>query len=329
MSAEGKTALVTGAAGFIGSHLVEALVRSGAKVRALVRYNSRGAIGHLETLDADVLRQVEVIAGDVRDRTLVRNAVQGCPWVLHLAALIGIPYSYHAVQSYVETNVGGTMNILEAARECGVQRLVCTSTSEVYGTAQYTPIDERHPLHAQSPYAATKIGADQLAGSYHAAFGLPVVLVRPFNTFGPRQSARAVIPTIITQALTGDTIRLGSTGPVRDFVFVQDTAAGFIAAAEAPDAVGEVFNLATGRGVSIGQVVDMVGERLGRRLRVITSAERERPTASEVLRLEGSAEKAAHRLGWTPRVSWEEGLDRTIAWIDAHRGQYRAELYSI
>lgn len=329
MSLHGKRVLVTGAGGFIGSHLTEALVQAGARTRALVHYNSRGDWGLLNQLDRDVRDAVEVVLGDVRDRTGVRKAVEGCEVVFHLAALITIPYSYHAPQSYVETNVIGTLNVLEACRDCGVARLVHTSTSEVYGTAQYTPIDERHPLHAQSPYAATKIGADQLAYSYFASFGTPVVIVRPFNTFGPRQSARAVIPTIIMQALAGGEIKLGSTSPVRDFLFVADTARGFMAAAEADNVCGEVINLGTGRGVTVAGVVEMVGARLDRKLTVRPADERQRPEKSEVYELVCSAAKAAERMGWRPEVGLDEGLARTIAWIDAHRDHYRPERYAI
>ena len=329
MSLDGKPVLLTGAGGFIGSHLTDALVRAGAKVRALVHYNSRGDRGLLGLLDDDVQDAVEVVPGDVGDRSAMIRLVEGCPIVFHLAALIGIPYSYRAAESYVRTNIGGTLNILEACRQCGVERLLQTSTSEVYGTAQYTPIDEVHPLHAQSPYAATKIGADQLAYSYYAAFGLPVVIVRPFNTFGPRQSARAVIPTIISQALAGDRIRLGHTTPVRDFLYVTDNARGFLAAAEADGVAGEVVNLGTGQGVTIGRVVEMVGEQLGRQLEVVGDPTRQRPNHSEVLQLVCSVDKARNRMGWQARVPLEEGLARTIAWIEAHRQHYRPEQYAI
>jgi NAD dependent epimerase/dehydratase len=330
MSLAGQRALVTGAGGFIGSHLTEALVRAGVHTRGLVHYNSRGDWGQLAQLDADVLGQIEVVLGDIRDRAAMHQAVAGCDLVFHLAALIGIPYSYQAVESYVDTNVHGTLNILEACRAHGVGRLLHTSTSEVYGTAQYTPIDEQHPLHAQSPYAATKIGADQLAYSYYAAFGLPVVIMRPFNTFGPRQSTRAVIPTIITQALAGDRIQLGSTSPVRDFLFVADNARGYLAAAEADAShvCGEVLNLGTGRGVTIGQVVELVGRHLGRPLEVVSSEERQRPEQSEVFQLLAAADKA-ERIGWRPEVALEEGLAKTIAWIDGHRGAYRVGKYSV
>ncbi len=331
MSLSGKRALVTGAGGFIGSHLTDALVRAGAHTRALVHYNSRGDSGQLALLEPDVLQQIEILPGDIRDRALMGQAVQGCDLVFHLAALIGIPYSYQAVESYVDTNVRGTMNILDACRAHGVQRLLHTSTSEVYGTAQYTPIDEHHPLHAQSPYAATKIGADQLAYSYFAAFGVPVVIVRPFNTFGPRQSARAVIPTIISQALTGDRIQLGSTTPVRDFLFVADNARGYLAAAEADAAqvAGEVINLGTGRGVSVGQVVDLVAKHLNRSLNVVPTQQRQRPPQSEVFQLLASVDKAAERLGWRPEISLEDGLASTIAWIDGHRQHYQPQKYSV
>jgi NAD dependent epimerase/dehydratase len=280
-------------------------------------------------LEPEVRAAIDVILGDVRDRTLVRKSVEGCQYVFHLAALIGIPYSYHAPQSYVETNIVGTLNVLEACRDLGVQRLLQTSTSEVYGTAQYTPIDEQHPLHAQSPYAASKIGADQLAYSYYAAFNVPAVIVRPFNTFGPRQSARAVIPTIIAQALGGGEIHLGGTRPVRDFLFVADNARGFMAAAEAEGVCGEVINLGTGRGVAIGSLAELIGQRLGRELVIRDDQQRQRPERSEVFELLCSAEKARQRLGWEPTFSLEEGLDQTIAWVDAHRAEYRTDCYSI
>lgn len=331
MSLQGKRALVTGAGGFIGSHLTEALVRAGVKTRALVHYNSRGDWGQLALIDPALRSQVEVLLGDIRDRSAMHKAVEGCELVFHLAALIGIPYSYQAVESYVDTNMRGTMNILEACRACGVERLLHTSTSEVYGTAQYAPIDERHPLHAQSPYAATKVGADQLAYSFFAAFGVPVAIMRPFNTFGPRQSTRAVIPTIITQALAGGRVQLGSTTPVRDFLYVADNARGYLAAAQAEPAgvCGEVFNLGTGRGVTIGQVVEMVGKHLGKSLEVVTAEERQRPQQSEVFQLLASAEKTKQKLGWQPKTSLEAGLAETIAWIDAHREHYRPQQYAV
>ncbi len=329
MKLAGKQALVTGAGGFIGSHLATALVRAGVHTRAMVHYNSRSDIGQLASVAPEVRESLEIVFGDIRDRTAVQGMVQGCDVVFHLAALIGIPYSYSAAQSYLETNVLGTLNVLEACRNCGVERLVQTSTSEVYGTAQYTPIDEKHPLKAQSPYAATKIGSDQLAYSYWASFESPVVIVRPFNTYGPRQSARAVIPTIITQALAGSDIKLGSTSPVRDFLFVEDTARGFMAAAESEKVYGEVVNLGTGSGVTIGRVVELVGERLGRDLVVHARDERMRPEKSEVMELICSAEKAAATTGWRAAVSLDEGLGRTIEWIESHRDHYATNRYSI
>lgn len=329
MTLEGRQVLVTGAGGFIGSHLVDALIRSGAKTRAMVHYNSRGDWGHLAALAPEVRQAADVVLGDIRDCSVVARAVERCQVVFHLAALIGIPYSYQAPQSYVQTNVEGTLNVLDACRQSAVDRLLVTSTSEVYGTAQYTPIDEQHPVHAQSPYAATKIGADHLAYSYYAAFGLPVVIVRPFNTYGPRQSARAVIPTIISQALAGDVIRLGSTTSVRDFLYVADNARGYLAAAQAESLLGEVVNLGTGEGVSIGQVVELVGRNLGRSLRVEAETERERPERSEVRQLLCSAQKARQRMGWQPQVSLEEGLARTIDWVASHRHEYQTDRYSI
>jgi len=329
MKLAGKQVLVTGAGGFIGSHLAEALVRAGVRTRAMVHYNSRSDIGLLASAAPDVRESLEIIFGDVRDRAAVQSMIQGCEVVFHLAALIGIPYSYHAAQSYLETNVLGTLNVLEACRNCEVGRLVQTSTSEVYGTAQYAPIDEEHPLNAQSPYAATKIGSDQLACSYHTSFGLPVVIVRPFNTYGPRQSARAVIPTIITQALAGGRIKLGSTSPVRDFLFVEDTVGGFMAAADSEGALGEVVNLGTGSGVTIGRVVELVGQRIGRNLVVEARDERTRPEKSEVMKLICSAEKAAARMGWRAAVGLDEGLGRTIQWIESHRDHYATDRYFI
>lgn len=313
-----STVLVTGAGGFIGSHLVEALLASGRRVRALVRYASHGGCGWLA--EAAVGGHLEIIRGDVTDARCVREAMRGCEQVFHLAALIGIPYSYTAPQSYVAVNINGTLNVLEAARDEGVGRVVVTSTSEVYGTARYTPIDEAHPLQAQSPYSATKIGADALATSYHRAFGLPVVIVRPFNTYGPRQSARAVIPTIITQALFSDEIRVGSLAPVRDMVYVADTAAGFIALAGADAAVGRVNNLATGAGVTVSDLVERIRRIVGRDLPVVEEERRRRPEASEVYTLLGSAESARETAGWRPAVALDEGLERTVEWFRTRAG---------
>ena len=320
--------LVTGAGGFIGSHLVEALVRRGAAVRALVHYNSAGRRGHLDDLPADVQAAVDVVPADVADAGSVRRAVQDCRRVFHLAALIGIPYSYRAPESYVRVNVDGTLAVLEACRAEGVERLVHTSTSEVYGSPETVPIAETHPVRPQSPYAATKAAADMLARSYHASFGLPIAIVRPFNTYGPRQSARAVIPTVIVQALRGDTISLGATGTVRDFLFVDDTVRGFLAAAEG-DGGGEVVHLGTGTGTAIDDIVAEVGAILGRRLQVSTDAERVRPAASEVDRLVCDPSRARASLGWTPTVDLATGLSRTIEWIRVHADRYRPREYAI
>ncbi len=329
MSLAGKRVLVTGAGGFIGSHLTAALVRVGAQARALVHYNSQGSRGHLERLPADVLEEIDVLAGDVRDSQRVRQAVEGCDVVLHLAALIGIPYSSLAPESYVQVNVLGTLNVLTACREAGIDMLVQTSTSEVYGTPLQVPIDETHRLHAQSPYAATKVAADQLALSFHANFGLPVVVARPFNTFGPRQSARAVIPTIVTQALAGQPVRLGNTETIRDFVYVDDTVAGFLAAAVSRPAIGQVVQLSTGVGVSIAGVVHRVESLLGQRLTVEHAAERRRPDSGEVQRLIGCAVKARQLLGWQAEVDFDEGLRRTIEWLAANRDLYQTSQYCV
>ena len=272
---------------------------------------------------------IEVFGGDLCDRSRTRQAVEACDVVFHLAALVAVPYSYQAVQSYLQSNVLGTFHVLEACREVGVERLVQTSSCEVYGTPRYTPIDERHPLQALNPYAATKISADQLAGSYATAFGLPVVTLRPFNNYGPRQSARAVIPTVISQALESDEIELGATRAVRDFLFVTDTVRGFLAAGETPDAAGQVFNLGTGHGVSIRQIVELVGRQLGRTLCVRTAKLRERPQRTEVQSLVCSAEHAALHLGRRPQVALEDGLAQTIRWIEDHRDRYRPLQYAL
>ncbi|HVS38657.1 MAG TPA: SDR family NAD(P)-dependent oxidoreductase [Gemmataceae bacterium] len=307
--------LVTGAGGFIGSSLVEALLRRGHPVRAFVRYNSGGRRGWLDDVEPDEPERLETFFGDVTDARAVQEAMAGCDRVFHLAALIGIPYSYVAPASYVAVNVTGTLNVLEAARAHRVERVIVTSTSEVYGTARYTPIDEEHPLQAQSPYAASKVGADHLALSYHRAFGLPVVVVRPFNTYGPRQSMRAVIPTIIVQALFADAVHIGSRDPVRDMVCVEDTAAGFVALADSPACVGQVANLATGAGVTVGELIERILGLVGRRLPVVESAERKRPETSEVYKLLGSADLARQRTGWEARTSLDDGLARTVAWF--------------
>lgn len=330
MDWKGRRVLVTGAGGFIGSHLTEELARRGAKVRALVRYNSRGHWGFLEELEAALLRRVEVHRGDIADAHFVLDLARSQEVVFHLAAMIAIPYSYRAPGDFVSANVSGTLNILEACRRSGARRLVVTSTSEVYGTARYTPIDEAHPLQGQSPYSASKIGADHLAESYHRSFGLPVVILRPFNTFGPRQSARAVIPTIISQLLENPPkLALGSVGPVRDFNFVSDTVAGFLAAAEAPKAVGQTVNLGSGRGVTVKSVAEILMRLTGRSARVNMERRRIRPVHSEVHKLIGDNRKAARLLGWKPKVSLEEGLVRTVEYIRTHRAQYKPSLYNI
>jgi NDP-hexose 4,6-dehydratase len=311
------TVAVTGAEGFIGSHLVEALVAAGHHVRAMVQYNSFGTRGWLDSLDDEVLAQVTVVMGDVRDPRSVLALTDGCEVVYHLAALIAIPYSYDAPRSYVDTNVTGTLNVLEAARSIGTPRLVHTSTSETYGSARFVPIDEQHPLQAQSPYAASKIAADKLVESYHLSFDLPVVTLRPFNTFGPRQSARAVIPTVIAQLSAGTTeLKLGALDPVRDFTYCADTAAAFLAVGSAGDhVVGGLFNAGTGRGVSIGELVQIICHETGREATIVQQAERLRPPRSEVERLICDASKLAAATSWKPEHSLEEGLARTIAWF--------------
>lgn len=324
---------VTGAEGFIGSHLVEALVRAGNLVRALVQYNSFNSWGWLETLGEEVLDNLEVVLGDVRDPRSVRDFMEGATTVYHLAALIAIPYSYRAPSSYLETNAGGTLNVLEAARMLETPRLVHTSTSEVYGTAQAVPINERHPLQAQSPYAASKIAADKLAESYHLSFALPVVTLRPFNTYGPRQSARAVIPTIISQLAAGQpVIKLGALTPTRDFNFVSDTAAAFIAVAEAPReaVVGKVLNTGSGREISVGDLVRRIAQVMDREVEVVQDAERFRPDASEVMRLVCDNLALTQATGWQPCVSLEQGLAITSRWFldPTNLARYKPERYN-
>jgi dTDP-glucose 4,6-dehydratase len=330
MSLSGRKVLVTGAGGFIGSHLAEALVEAGAKVRAFVIYDSLGSSGWL---DHSARRgDMEIVAGDLADRDSVRDAVEGCEIVFHLGALIAIPYSYRAPVSYVRANVDGTLNVLQAARDLGNIRVVHTSTSEVYGTARYVPIDEAHPLQAQSPYAATKIAADKLAESFHLSFGLPVTTVRPFNTFGPRQSPRAVIPTIILQCLNGGEVRLGNLQPTRDFTFVDDTVSGFLCAAQSDAAVGETVNLGTGREISIGELSRLIGRITGTEPKIVQEAQRVRPADSEVERLCADTSRARKSFGWEPQVTLEEGLARATAWMkqnmDLHLSRYRPTDYA-
>ena len=327
MAWSNRRVLVTGAGGFIGSHLVERLTAAGATTRALVRYTSSGTWGWLDSSPAK--DNVEVLAGDICDREILGRAMRGVDTVFHLAALIGIPYSYDAPASYVRTNVEGTLAVLQTAIAAGVRRIVHTSTSEVYGSALRVPIDETHPLQTQSPYAASKASADLMALSFHRAFGADVVTVRPFNTYGPRQSARAVIPTIITQALGGTSIRLGNLSPTRDFTYVRDTVEGFVCAAEATNVAGRTFNLGTGRDISIGDLARTIQALLGTDVPVRTDEVRERPASSEVDCLRADASAARTALGWTPAHDLHDGLRLTIAWIKDHLERYRIGAYSV
>lgn len=327
-------ALVTGADGFIGSHLVEEMLRRDMRVRAFVFYNSFNSWGWLDTLPKDLLARLDVFAGDIRDPNGVREAMKGCSSVYHLAALIAIPFSYHSPDSYVDTNIKGTLNMLQAARAAGVERVLVTSTSEVYGTAQYAPIDEKHPFQGQSPYSASKIGADRIAESFYRSFDMPVTIVRPFNTYGPRQSARAVIPTIITQLLSGaKELKLGSTRPTRDFNYVQDTVEGFLALGAAPvdRVIGQEINIASGTEVSVGQIADELIRQLNPDARIVTEDARLRPDNSEVFRLIGDNRKIRDLTGWSPRFDLRAGLAATIEWFrkPENLGRYKAWLYNI
>lgn len=321
--------LVTGAGGFIGSNLVAHLVPRGDRVRAFVRYNSRNDFGRLETLAREVLDEVEIFTGDLTNPEAVSGAVAGCETVFHLGALIPIPYSYRHPREYVAANVTGTLNVLEASRRASVSRLVQVSSSEVYGTAQTVPISESHPLRPQSPYAATKVAADQLALSFWSSFGAPVVVARPFNTFGPRQSARAVIPTIVSQALSRDKIELGDVSPTRDFLFVEDTVEGLIRCGEVPGIEGETFNLGTGKEWSIGSVAERVLAMLEIDVPLETSADRVRPAESEVERLVADWSKARGELSWSPQVEFDDGLRRTISWMESFLPLYKTEIYNV
>lgn len=325
----GKRVLITGGGGFLGSHLVEVLVEEGAQVRAFVRYNSRGDPGLLKFLPPDLLPNVEILPGDLRNLSTVKDSMRNVTCVFHLGALIAIPYSYIHPEEVVETNVIGTMNVLIAARDMEIDRLVHTSTSEVYGTALHVPIDENHPLQGQSPYSASKIGADKLVESFFCSFGLPVVTIRPFNTYGPRQSSRAVIPTIITQALTKDVIQLGNLDSRRDFTYVSDTVEGFLRVAEVPGIEGETFNLGTGSEIRIGDLAHQVASLVGKPIKIKVDPSRFRPEKSEVQRLLSDNRLAERLLEWKPKVALREGLEETIAWISQHLDQYRPEVYQV
>ncbi len=336
MELTGKTILVTGADGFIGSHLTEQLIRAGYHVRAFVLYNSFNSWGWLDQLEPNVKTQVQVISGDIRDPYGVRKAVQGCNVVMHLAALIAIPYSYSSPETYIDTNIKGTLNILQAARDYDVQKVIHTSTSEVYGTAKFVPITEEHPLQGQSPYSASKIGADQLALSFYSSFSTPVAVIRPFNTYGPRQSARAVIPTIITQIANGARrIKLGAVTPTRDFNYVSDTANGFIAMAKAEESVGQVINIGSNYEISIGDTAQVIAEAMGVTIEIETDEQRLRPEKSEVERLWADNTKAKRLLGWAPKYGgtdgFKNGIQETVSWFTNQENlkNYRADVYNI
>lgn len=325
-----KKILITGADGFIGSHLVEELVKKGYGVKAFVLYNSFNTWGWLDTLSKDILDNIEIFQGDVRDPNGVKEAMKGVDAVFHLAALIAIPFSYHSPDTYVDTNIKGTLNILQAARDLGTKRVLVTSTSEVYGTAQYVPIDELHPYQGQSPYSATKIGADRLAESFYRSFDLPVSIVRPFNTYGPRQSARAVIPTIITQLLAGkDEIKLGSLTPTRDFNYVKDTVNGFIEIYKSNNTIGQEINIATQQEVSIGQLAEELIRQINPTARIICDEQRLRPEKSEVNRLLGSNQKIIALTDWKPLYTFEQGIAETIEFLKQNMDRYKVELYNL
>jgi NAD dependent epimerase/dehydratase len=336
MNLAGKKILITGADGFIGSHLAEHLVSIGCNVKAFVYYNSFNSWGWLDAVDGNVLRSIEVFSGDIRDSNGVRAAMKGCDVVMHLAALIAIPYSYHSPDTYVDTNIKGTLNVVQAARELGVERVVHTSTSEVYGTARYVPITENHPLQGQSPYSASKIGADQIAQSFFHSFETPVATIRPFNTYGPRQSARAVIPTIITQVASGlEIIKLGAIHPTRDFNYVQDTVHGFVAVAECDAAVGKVLNVGSNYEISVGDTANLIAKLMGRKVEFTSEEQRFRPAGSEVDRLWADNTLARDLTGWTPQFKGIDGLSRglqaTIAWFSnpSNLSRYKAGIYNI
>ena len=328
----GKKVLVTGADGFIGSHLVEHLIEEGFQVKAFVYYNSFNSWGWLDTLPKEVLNKIEIFTGDIRDPNGVRTAVKGVDMIYHLAALIAIPYSYHSPDSYVDTNVKGTLNVLQAARDFNIERVIVTSTSEVYGTALYVPIDEKHPKQGQSPYSASKIGADAMADSFYRSFNLPVTIVRPFNTFGPRQSARAVIPTIITQLLSGKTeIKLGALHPTRDLLFVKDTVKGFVEIASSSQTIGQEINIATQQEISIQDLAQSIINIINPNTKIISDDVRLRPEKSEVERLLGSAEKIKSLTKWEPTFTLSQGLQETIEWFKnpINLKQYKTDIYNV
>ena len=329
MKLKGKYVLVTGAGGFIGSHLVEALVKREAKVKAFVHYNSRNDWGMLEFVERHILGQLEVLTGDVRDSDCIRASVSDCDVVFHLAALIGIPYSYVNPRDVVDTNLVGTLNVLQAARDFETEKVIHLSTSEVYGTAEYVPMDEKHPLYPQSPYAATKVAADQLALSFFRSFKLPVAIARPFNVYGPRQSARAIVPTIISQALEKKSVRIGSIYTTRDLTYVADTVEGLLRICESDQTKGEITNLGSGFEISIEELIELVARCLNKSIRAISESKRKRPKTSEVERLCSDSKKAQKVLGWVPQVTLEEGLALTISWIEKHQGLYKGELYNV
>ncbi len=332
MNLKRKRVLVTGADGFIGSHLVERLIKEGCRVRAFVYYNAFNSWGWLDSFEKDTLDKIDIFLGDVRDPNSVRKALDGMDVVFHLAALIGIPFSYHAPDSYIDTNVKGTLNIIQAAMASGVKRILVTSTSEVYGTALRVPIEEEHPLQGQSPYSASKIGADKVAESFYRSFDAPVTIVRPFNTYGPRQSARAVIPTVITQLLGGSkTIKLGSLDPTRDLNYVKDVCDAFLAIAASDKTIGQVVNIATGTDVSIGELAGKIIERINPKARIRLDKKRVRPENSEVMRLRGDNSRIAELAGWEPRYSLDKGLDETIKWFKRKKNLklYKSDIYNV
>ena len=332
MDLSNKKVLVTGADGFIGSHLSQKLLKECGSVRAFTYYNSFNSWGWLDRIPKSELDEIDVFTGDIRDGNGVREATKGCDVILHLAALIAIPFSYHSPESYIDTNVKGTLNVLQAAQSCNVQKIVCTSTSEVYGTARYAPIDESHPLQGQSPYSATKIAADKVAESFHKSFDLPICIARPFNTYGPRQSARAVIPTLITQLLAGhQAIKLGSTKPTRDFNFVEDTVSGLISIVTSDNVIGEEINIATGEEHSIGNLAKFLIEKINPLACIVEEEQRFRPDSSEVYRLIGDNQKIRKLTSWQPKITLQEGLKKTIDWFSdpINTASYKTEIYNM